>query len=188
MADTKDNTSPPFTVKSGAEYAQTLIQKLTPVADKMRDLKTRLGARPYQVALITVRWSGGRRGVGTPEVAAMRPILPTPRVASLDSMTLLLQSVGLDESGTIRVSEISPSYTEDELRGVGPQGQSVPSDTEFFWEITYPRPAPAFAVKRRYQLRSAPMYNSTAFHWVVVLNKATEERDRIAGIPGGSTG
>jgi hypothetical protein len=174
----------PFTNLTGDQYANTLVQKLTPVADRIRDLRTRLGGVPYQVSLVRTRWSGGRRNHGTEEVVSVTPILPTPKVQALDSMNQVLQSAGLDEVGTIRVTDISPAYTEDQLVGVGPQGEPIPSDENFYWEITFPRPLPQMAVQRRYTVSGVPNYNPTRFGWSVALMKAGEERDRVTGTPG----
>jgi hypothetical protein len=175
----------PFTQLSGDAMQQTLVRKLTPVADKIRDLGTKLGGYEYQVALVRTRWSGGKRNVGTEIVIDVRPILPTPKLISLDNQILTLQNVGLDEVGTIIVRQISPAYTEDELRGLGPQGEPIPTDQNFYYEIVLPRPLPEKPVRRRYQLRGTPDYQPTRFGWSVTLLKAGEERSRLDGSPDG---
>lgn len=176
---------PELDALSGNALANTLVQKLTPVADKVRNLKTRLGGRPYEAFLIHTRWSGGVRHKGTEEILSVTQILPGVQVSALTAQSQTLQSAGLDEVGTIIVSEISPSYTEDELLGIGPQGQPIPADQQFYWEITYPRPYPDAAVRRRYTVDSSPDYRATQFDWKVVLVKAGEERDRVTGLPQG---
>lgn len=176
---------PQLQTLTGGQYRDTLVQKLTPVADKVRNLATRLGGRPYEVFLVRTRWSGGRRNAGTEEVLSAEALVPTPTVSTINALTQMLQSVGLDEAGTVVVSGISPSYTEDQLVGIGPQGQPVAVDENFYWEIVYPRPAPDAAVRRRYALQSAPDYRATRFGWTVTLIKAGEERDRVTGLPQG---
>jgi hypothetical protein len=161
------------------------VQKLTPVADKIRDLRTRLGGVPYRVFLVRTRWSGGHRGRGVEEVLTAQELLPTPKVMSLDGQTWVLHSVGLDEMGDVRVADISPAYTEDMLMGTGAQGEPIPKDQQFFWEIVYPRPLPDAPVRRRYTPKSTPDYKPTRFGWSITLVKAGEERDRLTGLPQG---
>jgi hypothetical protein len=174
-----------FTVLDGNSLQNTLVRKLTHVADKVRDLGTKLGGYEYQVSLVRTRWSGGKRGNGTESVVSATPLLPTPKLISLDGQILTLQAVGLDEVGTVIVRQISPAYTEDELRGLGPQGEPIPPDQNFYYEIVLPRPLPEAAVRRRYQLRGTPDYQPTRFGWSVTLLKAGEERDRVTQLPEG---
>ncbi len=175
----------PFTDLSGNALAATLIPKLTTVRDKVWDLRTRLGAQPYTVSIVVTGWSGGRRNSGVEEVVSCVDITPTPTVEAMGSQTRTLHPVGLDEVGTVRVSGISPAYTEDELVGVGPLGQPIPADQNFYWEITFRQPTGQNPVRRRYEVRGTPEYNPTRFQWTVLLVKADENRDRNDATPDG---
>jgi hypothetical protein len=175
---------PPLIQLNGDALAQTLIPSLTPVRDAIFDLRTRFGAQPYEVFLVRTQWSGGRRNSGTESVLSVTPLLPVPTVQALDTMIRTLQTIGIDEVGAVRVTDISPAYSEDELVGLGPQGQPISADQSFFWEIQYPRPLPDQSVRRRYVARSAPSYDPTNFRWSIVLDKASENRQR-SGVPGG---
>jgi hypothetical protein len=166
-----------FTRLSPEQYRTTLVQKLTCVADNLRDLNTKFGARPYVVALVRTRWAGGERGVGAEEVLSVEPIEPTPLVAPLSRLSRGTQVVGVEEAGELRVSEISPRYTEDYLTGLGEDGSPVPLDQNFYWEITFPK-ANRADVRRRFRLASVPSYEPTKFQWTVDLEKVDEDRAR----------
>ncbi len=167
-----------FTVLTGAQYQRTLVYSLTPCVDQIRDLYTCLGARAYQVSLIWTRWSGGERGVGVEELIRRELILPTPRVADLSSLRRDLQPIGIDEVGSLRVSEISPRFNEDFLVGRADDGTPIPDDQEFFWEIAFNRPPGTLGVRRRFTTKSAPSYDPLRFQWRIDLLKASEDRTR----------
>lgn len=173
-----------FSVLEGQALTKTVIARLNPVADILRDLKTKpFGARPYQVKLIWTRWSGGERGVGVEEVAAEQMILPTPEIENLNAIALTLQSNGTDEIGVVTVSEISPRYTEDWLLGRLGDGTPVPDDQNFYWEIFFPRPTEP-GPRRRFIPVSAPSLQATSFEWTIRLIHVAEDRTR-AGTPQG---
>jgi hypothetical protein len=167
-----------FTDLSTFAFDKTLARKLIPVADGIRDLFSRFGTRPYKVRLVRVVWSSGTRGAGAPVVQRVLDILPTPLVQDLSTMTEIVHPIGLDEVGTIVVSEISGRFTDEELRFLDKAGDPPGPDTEVFWEIEFPRPDGLPGDLRRFYLRSAPMYFSTKFYWMVRLEKAHNDRDR----------
>lgn len=177
---------PQMTQLDGDAYAKTLVQKLTPVADKVWNLATRLGGLPYRVFIVRTKWTGGKRNHGVEEVESVMPVLPTPEVGALTAQSQVLQAVGLDEVGSVMVTSISSSYTEDELVGLGPQGQPISDDRNFYWEIEFMRPLPDAPVRRRYVVKSSPFLDATAFGWAITLEKAGEERDRLTGQPAGT--
>ncbi len=165
-----------FTVLSGNDLRRTLVQRLTPVVDSLRNLNTVFGARPYQVRLIFTQWTGGERGVGFEEVILEQMILPTPKVL-LAGLKSEINPVGAEEEGAIRVTEISPRYTEDALVGSTPAGMSVDADTQFYWEVFYPR-ADGPGVRRRFTVGGTPSYNATKAQWGITLEKAIGDRSR----------
>jgi len=167
-----------FSVLDGEALTKTVIARLNPVADILRDLKTKpLGARPYQVKLVWTRWSGGERGVGVEEVFAEMLLLPTPASDRLTSLATVVQSIGSDDQGQFTVSEISPRYTEDQLLGRLNDGTPVPDDQNFYWEVYYPRRHEP-GVRRRFVPSSPPDYHATRFEWTIRLTKASEDRSR----------
>lgn len=167
-----------FTVLSGEDLKCTLARKLIPVVDRIRDLNTQFGLRPYIVRIIRTRWSGGQRGDGVENVVYEAPILPTPLISDLSGLTEIVQPVGLDEVGAIVVSEVSGSYTEDYLLGRGSAGESIPADEQFYYEIEFPRPGNQPGERRRFFPRSAPTYQPARFQWTVTLERSHEDRSR----------
>lgn len=141
---------------------------------------TVLGARQYKVSLVWTRWSGGERGVGQEAVVQTFEILPTPLVADLNRLSLDLTAIGLNEVGSVRVSELSPRFNEDLLVGrdvVVRAGDAIPDDMNFYWEIYYPN-ASAPGPRRRFFPKSAPNKNPTKFEWTIDLVKSDEDRTR----------
>lgn len=158
----------------------SLVSSLTPVVDRLRDLKTRLGARQYEVRLVWTRWTGGRRGSGDEYIFREEQLLPTPRVADLTSVNKELTEVGLAEAGSLRVDEISPRYSERRLLGFTGE-EKLPDDVSFYWEVrTVHRPDGD--VRRRFFPMAAPSYSPTRFQWTVSLIRAHADR-APAGLP-----
>ena len=167
-----------FHVLQGLEIGRTIISALNPVADILRDLKTEpFGARPYQVHQVWTRWSGGTRGEGVEEVIAERLILPTPKVADLKGLSATQQMIGQLENGALEVSEISPRYTEEELRGLETGFEEIPGDQSFYWEIMFPRADGAPVPRRAFSTNSAPSYDATNFQWTIRLVRARRDRE-----------
>jgi len=156
----------------------TLAQKLIPVADNIRNLNTRFGVRNYKLRVVRVRWSGGRRGIGVPNVESAIDILPTPLVQDLSTLTEILNPIGLDEVGIVGVGEISGRFNDDQLRYGHEDGLPPEPDEEVFYEIEYPQPDAQDSIKRRFVLRGAPHYNAGQFQWRIRLEKANEDRAR----------
>lgn len=169
---------PPFTDPTRFDLKETLAQKLISTVDNLRDLFTSFGLRPYKVRLVVLRWSGAKVGVGAAVVERAIDILPTPLVADLSTMTAIMNPVGLDEAGEIVVSQISGSFTEDQLRGMVPGQKKLELNQEAFYEIEYPQPDDGPTRRRRFTLRGAPFYAAGKFQWQVRLERAHGERAR----------
>lgn len=166
---------PKYTQVNSKTIARSLSQRLIPVADRIRDLYTRFGMRPYRARIIRIRWSGDMRGVGTPLVEKSIDLLPTPLVLDMSTMTEIVQPVGLDEVGTILMTEISGKFTDYQLRFLYEDGREPEKTEEIFYEIEFPKPDGSND-KRRFYLRSAPHYFAGKFMWQVRLEKAHQDR------------
>lgn len=179
---------PPYSLTEVTEnnIGSTLVAHLTPCVDIVRNIATVLGARQYRVDLVWIQWSGGERGVGNENPVAIQPILPTPMVAGLDSIRADLQSFGLTEMGELRVTQISPRFSEDLLMGrdivTANVGDDLPDDIGFFWEITFPGDREQ-GIRRRFTPKAPPSKHSTKFEWSINLLRASEDRARN-GDPG----
>lgn len=167
-----------FTRPDALSARDSLARRLVCVADELRDLYTSFGLRPYVVRIIRTRWTGGARGLGEEYVTHQREILPTPRISDLSSLTQVLHPIGLDEHGSIQLSEVSGRYTEDELRGLDSDGTPPAEDEQTYYEVEFPRVDSQPGERRRFFLRSAPMYQSDRFQWTLTLERAHEGRDR----------
>jgi hypothetical protein len=152
------------------------------MADRIRQLNTKLGVRRYRVFLVHVVWSGPVVGSGHPSEISRREILPTPKIRDMSSTLGVLRSFGLTEEGGITVDEISTSFTEDDLTGKTPDlveptmTRTGIANGQFFWEVVqvtnaYPPPVP-----RRYTVEGVPTRKTV--HWTVNLTKQAGDRSR----------
>ena len=134
-----------------------------------------MGIRPYHVHLLKLSWTGQVRGDGQVTEIERTEILPVPKVADLSSIQLQLQSVGLDEAGSVQVSEISGRYTEFQLCGRGPAGEELDPNQEYMWEIVWARDDKTTPIYRRFHAQNVPSYNASTFQWTVTLVRASTE-------------
>jgi hypothetical protein len=171
---------------------QTLVSRLIPTVDKIRQLYTDLGLRTYRVFLVVTDWSGGERGRGTMTELARTEILPTPRVDGVTGVSQILHATGLEEEGSISVSQISVKYSEDDLLGTVPLVQDSTDrrtgkkSVEFFWEVVEDRgvcdPTGATtARRRRFTPSGAPELSKDTFSWKINLKKQDIDRSRSGG-------
>jgi hypothetical protein len=169
---------PKFTEVTGRQIRHSLARRFVPLADMLRNILTTFGLRVYRVALVTIQWSGGERGVGTPTVVRETPLLPTPKLMDMATLAEIVHPIGLDEVGGVVVGEISGTYTEDQLLGLDSEGADIPDDTEFFYEIEFPHPDGKPGIKRRFFPNGVPNYSPGGLQWTVHLEKAHDDRDR----------
>lgn len=161
------------------EYKDTLAGRLINPVDKLRDLLTRAGLRPYIVRLVWTRWSAGRRGYGTEEIDREEMLLPTPKIAELSSMDLPQLSIGGEEVGDLFLEQISARYTEDYILGRGPDGDPIPPDQNFYYEIEFPQENGVFpGIRRRFTPSGAPNRSAGGFQWKLMLRKQIADRAR----------
>lgn len=179
--------TPPATksaLASRMPLCSTLARDLIATVDSIRDLNTQFGLRPYVVSLVKTRWSGSKRGVGAEElVADPITLLPTPRISDMSGVAEITTAVGLDEFGEVILSEVSGSYTEDFLRGADSEGRPPAADENFFYEIEFP-PACTGGEgdRRRFFIRSAPMYFADRFQWNLRLERQRQDRTRAGDL------
>ncbi len=168
-----------FTVLTNGQMQKTIAGKLIPCVDHLRDLNTQFGVRPYIVRRVWTQWSEGRRDYGVENVQREELMLPTPSVDPLTALDVQTLPVGNEEFGQLMVSEISGRFTEDQLVGRGPQGEPIPRDTNYYYEIEYPNADGSFpGVRRRFTVAGVPWYDAAAFQWKLTLMRAGENRLR----------
>lgn len=87
------------------------------VIDGLRaDLHPQFGVRPYRVYTVKRAWQGEEIGDGAYS-DVVTEIEPQPRVWQWDGYKFVLAVHGLDERGEVKITEVSLSYTHDELTG-----------------------------------------------------------------------
>lgn len=172
-----------FTQGTPQQYASSLARLLEGPADKLRNIFTLVGMRPYVVRLVRTRWTGGARGHG-PEVIVDDnvQILPTPLLVDLSGLQRVISPVGADERGSLMLTEISGCYTEEQLRGLSDDGKEIPPDIGFFYEVEFLRPDGKEGERRRFSIAGPPEYVPDEFGWRVRLERAHANRTR-AGHP-----
>lgn len=168
---------------SQSKATRTLVRKLSPTVDRLRQIATNLGVRPYRVFLVRTRWTGEERGEGQESVISEREILPTPRVKQVSNLMRYLTEVGVGEQGELKVIDISTVCTEYQLTGKNDDG-SDPVDTEaFYWEVRGDAGMGPNPPRRRFTVTGVPYYNAGSVRWEVTLRKAQEDRSPATGYP-----
>lgn len=174
----------PFTLLTGLAQSKTLIGKLQPTADRLRDLTTRFGLRPYVVRLVRTAWTGGARGFGSEYVVGELTLLPVPKVSEIGAMERAMLEPGLAEQGSIRVSRISADrYTENDLKGYDAAGNPPGPEEQFFYEIEFATKTGA-GVLRRFQLVGVPEYKPGRLCWNVTLARSHDDREANGDLGG----
>ncbi len=104
-----------------ATIGTNLVDSLLGMVDDLRgSLNPDMGVRQWRVYVVRRVWSDGRVGEGTP-ADTLTELTPQPLIQSYN-LFYEISPAGLDESGTVIASEVSLTYTEDELQpspGVG---------------------------------------------------------------------
>jgi hypothetical protein len=99
-----------------ATLLDNLVDDLVPVVDSLRaDLYQSMGNRQFNVHVIKRRWSGAERGDG--DVTVLSDITLSPMPNFVDETTWELMSHGRVEEGEAGLTEVSLTYSEDELTG-----------------------------------------------------------------------
>ena len=166
------------------EVKRGLMSGLSPVIDRIRQIPTQLGLRPYRVFIVHVLWTGVKVGDGNPIEISRREILPTPRIRDMSATTEVLSAFGRVEEGGIVIDRISAKYSEDDLTGKTPDlidpalTRTGKRNGEYFWEVQENRPGFPKTIPRRYIHAAAPTLMRGGSHWRVPLNKQNVDRSR----------
>jgi hypothetical protein len=172
------------------QAAKTMIgrmsSRLTGIAN-VRQIATRLGARPYRCFLVWTSFSGGERGEGIEIEKKRVELLPTPMVQSLDNVALQPAFAGMIKVGDVALSEVHPGYAIADLEGTsfpGAAADDYPEEVSFFYEIV-PDGRDGTPDQPRYKFRpmAQPHFDAEELEWRVKLTKISE--DRRPGPPDG---
>jgi hypothetical protein len=130
-------------MSGSAELGDNLVDDLLETVDDLRgDLHPAFGVRQYNLTVVTRTWSGGAVGDGDYTDTELL-IEPQPYISSYQTQYALGKlmvewmgrPMGIDDSGTLYVSEISLTYTQAELMGMG-DGVALGSNQEVFYKVT----------------------------------------------------
>lgn len=161
-----------------AQAKRSLANRLAPKADRIRQIATKLGIRPYRVFLVWVVYSASERGEGREKEIRRKEILPTPLVESLDAVARNPYAVGIVPEGSIRVSRVSvQSFTSDELAGRAPGEVLIPDPYGFFYEVVEDGRHGMEQHRQKYRLSAQPMLQPDRVQWMIVLERISEDRD-----------
>lgn len=164
-----------------ANPSASLVDSLGVVVDNLRQLYTDFGLRPYRVHSVVYRWTGGEVGRGVAEVVSDRELLPTPNLRETSGVAGELRSAGLVERGSVRLEEISPRYTEDEVRVLF-HSYPLPPGCQGFVEVRVDA-RDGSTQRRRFIVRGIPYRDAGGFEWRATLLRQDEDRERNGAPP-----
>lgn len=162
------------------EAQRTLAHRLAPRVDRLRQLNTRFGLRPYRVFLVWTKFGGAERGEGDENLIKREELLPTPKVTDLNAVSKTLYTVGVLPVGTIRVEEISATYTADFLEGkIIEPGKPIPQPYSFFYEVVEDdRGGTAQTERAKYRIAMKPFRMPGKVQWTITLERMSDDLDR----------
>lgn len=167
------------------EAKGTLAARLGSRVDRLRQIATNLGIRPYNVFLTWVVYSGQERGEGVASIFKRIQILPNPKITNLDTLTYVPQALGSLALGSLRVEKISPvAFTEDLLSGILSGSEEIPSNMEFFYELQQDGRGDNPAYRHKFKLASVPFLQPGKEEYTVILERiGGSDLDRDGQLP-----
>lgn len=161
----------------------SLANRLGGRVDRIRQISTNLGIRPYTVWLTWLKYPG-RRGQGVPTLYKRVALLPNPKVTNIDTLNYVSTSLGSLPIGSVRVDKVSVTYTEDFLQGRDSGQDEVPEDIEFFYEIVQDGRGDEPAQRTKYRIASPPYLQAGKVGYSLVLERiGGSDLDRNGNVP-----
>jgi hypothetical protein len=160
---------------SEIEYGASgsLVESLGSVADDLRQIGVDFGMRPHRVHAVRIKWTGGEIGRGEPVTVFDEPLLPNPKV--LFNVKRASTSGGGVERGSAKLFEVSPRYTEDQIKRYFSLDLEQPE--EGFIEI-FIDDRDGTTERKRYVVSEPPKRRPEEFDWEVSLRKQDANRQR----------
>jgi hypothetical protein len=149
------------------------VDSLGRIADGIRQLATDFGLRPYRCFLVTVDWTGRRRGEGTAQVTARGEILPTPKIRDTTAMIRDVDTGGTKETGGVRLERVTMLLDEFQILGRGPDGKVFPNRQTFI-EVVEDGSVTKAARRRRFAVKAVPFLRRGGTSWTVPLERQYE--------------
>lgn len=173
---------PGLSLLTPQQAKNSFVSRFAPKIARLRQATSvKLGLRPYNVFLVWTKWTGTERGEGHEKEIKRVPILPTPKVEDLTSISFNLVAAGAVPTGSVRVSKIASVYTADMLTGhVFPTNHEdfVPEPYEFFYEIVEDGRGDPEPVRQKFRIFSFPFRKASTQEWNLVLERVSEDRSR----------
>lgn len=166
------------------EAARTLAHRLASRVDRVRQLSTRFGVRSRRLFLVWTRYTGHERGEGEEQVLRRVEILPTPKVSELTAITMQQFSLGILPVGSVRVTNISAQFAEEELLGKVPpaaepsDGNHVREPFDFYYEMVEDQRESAAPARAKFRLYGNPTRDEGNVSWTIVLERVSEDARR----------
>lgn len=160
--------------------SRTLVEDLGGTVDEMRQLYADFGLRPYRVFSVVVRWTGGATGRGDAVVESEVELLPTPRLVDMGPVRGVSTPAGRTEKGGVQLREISPRYTEDDIRTLF-HTQPLPQDRDGFLEVRVDC-RDGSTTRRRFIVSGVPFRDAEKFEWRTRLLKQDANRSRAGKV------
>lgn len=164
------------------EARRTLLNRIGPKVDQVRQRAVQLGLRPYRVSLCWESYTGEERGEGYARELRRIEILPTPKVVSLDAVAMQQYSAGILPLGSIRLEKVSTTFTQDQLTGRKfsnvEKEDDVPPNVAFFYELQEDGRGDSPAERMKFRLASVPWRRPGRIEWNILLERVSEDRSR----------
>lgn len=171
---------------SAFQAKRSLANRLSPLTDRLRQVATNFGLRPYRVFLVWTTFDGEERGEGTERELARVEILPTPKTAELNSLQNSPYSGGVLTTGTLRLDRISAGFTAAQLTGLAVPGreqqEDMPPNVDFWYELREDGRGGDVPVPLRFRIQGVPYRAAGKISWSVTLeaqNEATGTFDQL---------
>lgn len=116
-----------------ATLGNNLIDQLLPMVDSLRGtLHPMFGVRPFRVYAVLRTWAGEMVGEGD-FTDIVTEITPQPLLQQWDAYRWQMLSIGTNEDGMVKMTEVSLSYTYAEL--TGGTIESAQRNQQFFFRL-----------------------------------------------------
>jgi hypothetical protein len=163
------------------EAKRSLVSRLGPRVDRLRQFCTKFGLRPLKVFLVYLKYTGAEYGEGEQKEAQRIELLPTPKVQSMSDVALQPLNAGIEGDGGVTLTKVSSRYTFDQLRGLYvPERHEDHLEPPYFmvYEIVEDGRGDPQPVRQTFRLASLPERRAGQIDWTLKLQRVSGGNDR----------